>query len=295
MAMTMTFAALQWVAATSARAQAYGTTTDAETAANGINFDCIHEPQNCGNGDHSSSSGRSTSSGISELGHSSGTTFATGKTPGGWNSSAFVDVRWWDTFTITSSLLPTGTPVTVNLSFLFDYDGLGAGDPSDWQTRAAFAYGGPDAGLFGAQAGYQSVPANSYIGLYTFSFTQHVGQSFKLVGVTQANAHAENFTSGSVEVHLNVETRFFVDLGGVVAASTQPAGASMQSAEASVASMDAVSDLRMVTASGHEYSTQPSTTVPEPGTLALMGVGLLGAALSTRRTRGLAGLPQGLR
>lgn len=194
-------AVLSVTALSSASALAYGTSTDALSSSSEawywgnwfINNDCLHGNPTCGPGPQSSSTPYSSASGSPFLGGASATTAARGGwgVPGGqspnlWTSDAFVDAQWWDTFTLNSSTLPWGTPVTINLGILFNAVGFGL--TNSWYNSAGFAYGGPGGRLFGVRQGYQGLGGASVSGMFTGTIIQNVGQTFTLFGITRSSA-----------------------------------------------------------------------------------------------------------
>ena len=93
--------------------------------------------------------------------------------------SGYINLHWWDTFTIVSATLPMGTPVTLHM----ELDMTAAVMPSIWapspytRAQASLNYGGPD----GPAHVFTSTQSGS--SLYSSAnLTQAVGQTLALWG-----------------------------------------------------------------------------------------------------------------
>lgn len=164
-----------------AQAQTFGLDAYVVTTFHYVDGNGQHHPNNiCGSatGTCSSAMPYAQAQGTVGFGSANGSTSVNSIGRDGAGSGS-VDLHWWDTFTITSATLPSGTPVTLHM----ELDMAAAVVPSLWapspytRAQAILTYGGPDGtGLVftSTQSGY---PLHSAANL-----TQVVGQTFALWG-----------------------------------------------------------------------------------------------------------------
>ncbi len=246
--------------------------------------DCTQGSKPCGPGNQASNTAYSGASAGNSLGTAGNETWASGGVatgpgqPNAWESQAFARSIFWDTFTVTSSVLAPGTLVNIDLAI--DFTSVGGGVTDSWYSAATFAYGGTGGGLFGVRHGYQGLPGISVNGLYTFSFQQVVGQTFKLFGITDAfsggtNASGSQFgTNNTVKATAN----YYVDPGSLAA--------TVGTSALGVGSMGApVPQFTVTSESGHDYRRNAAIVAPEPSTFALLLLGVGGCAVIARRRR----------
>jgi hypothetical protein len=186
--------------------------------------------------------GSASVSGSAQFGSITGDISATGS--GGAISNAgeaSFEGDWSDTLTVTSSTLALNTPVTLLFTMSFNSSTVCAGLNTSPQVTAEF------------EAGSQNVTATSTNCNATFQGTRQldlntfVGASTAIFGSLNLDAVAGQGASVQVDPPIN----FFVD--------SETAGASY------------------TTASGVTYFS-PTSSVPEPSSLMMLGVGLLGLA-----------------
>jgi hypothetical protein len=270
--------ALALVAAAPLHAQNSGTDTRAATISREYWYwgnwytinDCGVGTQPCGAGNQASATGYSSATATTQLGYNTGIVTARGNyafppnapTPNAWNSEAYVESYWFDTFTINSTVLAAGTPVDINLSILFNSNHGSGLDP--WQTSAYMSYGGPSNGLFGVQHD-QGQGGPTLAGLYTYTLRQLVGQTFRLYGglklSTSGDSYVPRAPATGVDNETDAQARYFVDPGSGASGWTLTAG------------------------SGYDYSTPGTTVAPEPASFALVFTGLGACAFVRRRRR----------